>query len=66
MIALLVAVLSVRHRRNIAILLACAVGCVLLGGGLFALTQHLPVTTGWYWAITTATTVGYEIGRAHV
>jgi len=58
-IALLVRVFGVQHRRNIVILLACAVGCVLLGGGLFALTQHVPVTTGWYWAITTATTVGY-------
>ncbi len=59
MIAILVRVFSARHRRNIAILLASAVGCVLVGGALFAATQHLPVTTGWYWAITTATTVGY-------
>lgn len=59
MIALLVRVFGARHRRNIAILLASAAGCVLVGGALFAATQHLPVTTGWYWAITTATTVGY-------
>jgi voltage-gated potassium channel len=58
-IALLVRVFGARHRRNIVVLLACAVGCVLVGGALFAATQHLPVTTGWYWAITTATTVGY-------
>jgi voltage-gated potassium channel len=58
-IALLVRVFGARHRRNIAILLASAAGCVLVGGALFAATQHLPVTTGWYWAITTATTVGY-------
>ncbi len=59
MIALLVRVFNGRHRRHIVLLLATAVGCVLVGGALFAITQHLSVTTGWYWAITTATTVGY-------
>jgi voltage-gated potassium channel len=37
-------------------------GAVVLigaGGAVFAAVQHLPVTTGWYWAIETATTVGY-------
>jgi voltage-gated potassium channel len=49
------------HRTRIALLLAAAVGCVLVGAVLFAHTQrpHLPFTTGLYWAITTATTVGY-------
>jgi len=42
-----------------AILLAAAVACMLAGGAAFAVTQHYPLTTGWYWAITTATTVGY-------
>ena len=59
MIALLVRVLSERHKRSIALLLAGAVASVLAGGALFAASQGLPVTSGWYWAITTATTVGY-------
>ena len=58
-IALLVRVFGARHRRHIILLLSAAAGCVLVGGVLFAITQHLPVTSGWYWAITTATTVGY-------
>jgi len=43
------------------LLLAAAACCVLLGAVLFVHTQrpHLPFTTGLYWAITTATTVGY-------
>jgi voltage-gated potassium channel len=50
-----------RHRTRIALLLAAAAGCVLLGGVLFAHAQrpHIPFTSGLYWAITTATTVGY-------
>ncbi len=60
MIALLARVFGAGHRRHIAILLGAAVGCVLAGGALFAAVQPgVPVTTGWYWAITTATTVGY-------
>ncbi len=59
MIALLVRVLGPRHQRHIAALLAAAAACVLAGAVLFALTQNLPFTTGLYWAITTATTVGY-------
>jgi len=35
------------------------VACVVAGGALFAMTQHIAFTTGLYWAITTATTVGY-------
>ena len=42
-----------------AALLVTATACVLAGAGLFALTQNLPFTTGLYWAVTTATTVGY-------
>ena len=40
-------------------LLGSVVGVVLLGAGLFALAEDLPYTTGLYWAVTTATTVGY-------
>lgn len=59
MIALLARLLGPHHRKHIAILLASAVACVFVGGGAFAATQSLPFTTGLYWAITTATTVGY-------
>jgi voltage-gated potassium channel len=44
------------------LLLSAVVGVVLAGGAAFAAVYPapgLPVTTGWYWAITTATTVGY-------
>jgi voltage-gated potassium channel len=41
------------------VLLASAVACVLVGAWLFAWAENLPFTTGFYWAITTATTVGY-------
>ncbi len=59
MIALLVRILGAGHRRRAVILLATVVACMLAGGALFAATQHYPLTTGFYWAITTATTVGY-------
>jgi voltage-gated potassium channel len=58
-ITLLVRLLSQRSRRHIAVLLASAVACVLVGAWLFAWAENLPFTTGLYWAITTATTVGY-------
>jgi voltage-gated potassium channel len=58
-IALLVRVFKHKQRRSIILLLGSAIGCVIVGGALFAAAEHLPVTTGWYWAITTATTVGY-------
>lgn len=59
MILLLVRVFGVRHRRHVAILLIAAIACMLGGAAIFAVTQHYPLTTGLYWAITTATTVGY-------
>lgn len=58
-ITLLFRVFNVHHGRHVVILLSATVAIVLAGGGLFALTQDLPFTTGLYWAITTATTVGY-------
>jgi voltage-gated potassium channel len=58
-IAVLVRLFGQPSRKHIAALLAGAVGCVLLGAGLFAVAENLPFTTGLYWAITTATTVGY-------
>ncbi len=48
-----------QHGKSIVALLAAALGCLLGGGALFAWTQGLPFSTGVYWAITTATTVGY-------
>jgi voltage-gated potassium channel len=58
-LAILVRLLGPHHRKHIAVLLASAAGCVLAGAGAFAATQQLPFSTGLYWAITTATTVGY-------
>jgi voltage-gated potassium channel len=59
MIALLARILGAGHRRHVAVLLSGAVALTLIWAALFAATQHLPLTTGLYWAITTATTVGY-------
>jgi voltage-gated potassium channel len=56
---LIARVLKVGHRRHIAMLLSALLAFMLLGAALFAITQHCPFTTGLYWAITTATTVGY-------
>ncbi len=47
------------HGKHIAALLGAAAACLLGGAALFAATQGLPFTSGVYWAITTATTVGY-------
>ncbi|HXB48077.1 MAG TPA: ion channel [Streptosporangiaceae bacterium] len=59
MLAILVRLFGPHHRKHIAVLLASAAGCVLAGAGAFAATQQLPFSTGLYWAITSATTVGY-------
>ena len=59
MIALLVRIIGTGHRKHIAALLASALGCALLGAWLFSLTQGISFGKGVYWAITTATTVGY-------
>jgi len=58
-ITLLIRVFGVPHRRHVLILLGSVTAVVLLGSGLFALAEDLPYTTGLYWAVTTATTVGY-------
>ena len=55
----LVRLLTIRPHRHAFVLIGAAVFFIVIGGAAFAATQHLPVTTGWYWAITTATTVGY-------
>ena len=47
-----------RHAPAV-ITIACAAVLDLAGGIAFAATEHIPVTSGLYWAISTATTVGY-------
>jgi voltage-gated potassium channel len=60
MIAIIFRILGgAHHRKSIAVLLSIALACVLLGAYLFSLTQGIAFTKGIYWAITTATTVGY-------
>jgi voltage-gated potassium channel len=59
MLALLLRLMTGRHTRHVVVLLVTAGACLLAGGVLFADTQHIPFTTGLYWAVTTATTVGY-------
>ena len=56
---LLMRVFAVPQRRHVIVLLGTVVAVVLVGAGLFALAEDLPFTTGLYWAVTTATTVGY-------
>jgi len=43
----------------VAILLVAALACALTGAVLFSYTDHIGFGTAIYWAITTATTVGY-------
>ena len=59
MLTLLLRLVGARHTRHVVTLLVVAVACVVVGGALFAVTQHIAFTTGLYWGITTATTVGY-------
>lgn len=58
-VTILLRVFGAPHRRNVLVLLGSVAAVVLLGGGLFALAENLPFSTGLYWALTTATTVGY-------
>lgn len=49
-----------RLRRNQVWILAVLAAAATLGGAAaFAWAEHLPLFLGFYWAITTATTVGY-------
>jgi voltage-gated potassium channel len=48
----------VPHQR-IALLIAVALTIIVTGAGLFSITQHDSYWLSLYWAITTATTVGY-------
>ncbi len=58
-ITILMRVFSAPHRQHVAALLGSVAAVVLIGAWLFSLAETLPFTTGLYWAITTATTVGY-------
>ena len=49
---------ALRHRRLWG-LFALGIAILLVGAALFAATQHDTFWLGLYWAITTATTVGY-------
>ena len=57
--SLLVRLLKLPPRRHALLMIGAAVVLIGVGGAVFAFTQHLPLTTGWYWGIETATTVGY-------
>jgi len=58
-ITILLRVFKAPHGKHVAALLGSVAAVVLIGAGLFALAESLPFTTGLYWAVTTATTVGY-------
>jgi voltage-gated potassium channel len=47
-----------QHRAALVTLGACSV-LTLLWGVLFAVVEGYPVTTGLYWSVITAATVGY-------
>ncbi|WP_298344411.1 TrkA family potassium uptake protein [Ferrimicrobium sp.] len=56
----LFAVLLTKVKRSqIVTLLIASITCLVIGAIAFALTQHVSVGIGLYWAVTTATTVGY-------
>jgi voltage-gated potassium channel len=58
-VLLLLRLIRVNRRRHLLILLSALAVVMVVGAAAFAATQHIPFTTGLYWAITTATTVGY-------
>jgi hypothetical protein len=47
--------------RRALILLASAAGCVVAGGALFAVTEHMSLPHGVYCGLGTATTVGCDV-----
>ena len=59
MLALLPLLLGKITRSQIYTVLVLGLVAVLAGGIAFALAEHVSVGTGLYWAVTTATTVGY-------
>jgi voltage-gated potassium channel len=59
MMTLLAILLDRARRHQIWVLLGLAALSVLVGAGLFSVTQHVSIGTSLYWAVTTASTVGY-------
>jgi voltage-gated potassium channel len=57
--AIFLRLMGTAARKGVPVLLGALVVVVFAGAGVFAITQHIPFTTGLYWAITTASTVGY-------
>lgn len=57
--------------RHVLILFALAVALIVGWGIAFAAVEHAGASTGMYWAVTTATTVGYgdvtpRVGDGHI
>ncbi|MHB1629197.1 MAG: potassium channel family protein [Bacilli bacterium] len=59
MLPLLAALLHRIPRRGIWVLLSLSVIGIIAGAALFSHFEHRSLFTGLYWAVTTATTVGY-------
>jgi voltage-gated potassium channel len=59
MVPLLALLYSNVRRHHVASLLGLAGIAVIVGGELFSLTEHVAFGTGVYWAVVTASTVGY-------
>lgn len=59
MLHLIAVLLNRVQRSSTARLILTGLVCLLVGAELFATTQHVSYGTALYWAITTATTVGY-------
>jgi len=58
-IPLLSALVSGAKRHHVAVLLAAVVVAIVAGGVAFAITQGTGLSTGLYWSLVTAATVGY-------
>ena len=59
MVPLLALLYANVRRHHVVALLGLAAAAVLVGGELFSLTEHVAFGTGVYWAVVTASTVGY-------
>jgi len=59
MIPLLALLYANIRRHHVAALLCMAALSILVGGALFSLSEHVSYGTAVYWAVVTASTVGY-------